>query len=134
MEPQVEPPSVGNRWQSWRLFAIGVAAYTATLIIVLVGVCTGIAENVLRPEPVDPRLPSSEKSAIFTADAAHYLEIMREGYHYDPRDRSSVAFFPFYPLAARASQSTGVESEVAMLLTANGLLLGAVRVAFPLCR
>lgn len=35
-------------------------------------------------------------------DAAWYVEIARDGYHYEPSAPSNPAFFPLYPLLIRA--------------------------------
>jgi hypothetical protein len=59
-------------------------------------------------------------------DAIHYQRIVVAGYDFHPARRSEVAFFPAYPLAARAMVClTGLSPLGAMLLTSNGFLAGA---------
>lgn len=54
-------------------------------------------------------------------DAALYQQVIEEGYPERPRDRGVYAFFPLYPLTARAlAQVTGMDSLAA------GLAVGAV--------
>jgi hypothetical protein len=54
--------------------------------------------------PLDWRVPTDHPivDLFIRWDAHWYLEIVREGYAFDPSDQSSVAFFPLYPLLARA--------------------------------
>jgi hypothetical protein len=65
-------------------------------------------------------------SSCFRADAGHYLQIAKEGYSYSTDSKSTVAFFPVYPLTGRCvSSCLGVTAEVGALLTANVALAGA---------
>lgn len=56
-----------------------------------------------------------------------YPEIVRNGYFYEPRRRSSVAFFPAYPLLARGIVAvTGMRAEAALLFVSNASFLAAL--------
>lgn len=74
--------------------------------------------------------------AIF--DGRWYRQIAVSGYSYDPDERSSVAFFPVYPLLARGvMRLTGLRPEIALLIVSNlsflvalGLLTMYVRARF----
>jgi hypothetical protein len=61
--------------------------------------------------------------ALCRFDGNWYLGIATEGYAYDPSKPSSVAFFPAYPLAARAVAGlSGCRPEVATLFVAHAFL------------
>lgn len=118
------------------LFAASTAYYLTSLPVFL-GVLFAI--DFPRPGDVQSTQGSDLVSACYHFDALHYVEIVREGYSYDPTRRSTVAFFPAYPLLSRGvSQATGLSAEEAALLTAHVALLGAfvmlaryVRVRWP---
>ncbi len=55
-----------------------------------------------------------------------YVEIVRDGYAYDPAKHSNVAFFPAFPLLARAvAWLTGLSPELALLLVSHVCLAAA---------
>lgn len=59
-------------------------------------------------------------------DGRHYLDIIEEGYNYDQRVSSRVAFFPAYPLSASwLREATGFTSVPAMMIVANVCMLAA---------
>ena len=61
--------------------------------------------------------------ALCRYDGNWYVGIATEGYSYDPSRPSNVAFFPAYPLAARAViDLTGCRPEVATLVVAHAFL------------
>jgi hypothetical protein len=101
-------------------FLAGFTAYYLTSLPVLLGVWFGV--SFLHP----PDVSIDPVSACFRFDTGHQLQIIREGYSYNPAERSLVAFFPAYPLLSRwVNQSTGLTPEKAALLVANVALLGA---------
>lgn len=115
----------------------GFMAYYLTSLPVFVGVLFGVdfprpSNDLSAPRP-------SFISACIRSDAANYVQIIREGYSYDPARRSLVAFFPAYPLLSRGvHQATGLPPEEAALLMAHLALLGAfvllaryIRVRWP---
>jgi hypothetical protein len=114
-------------------FLAGFMAYYVTSLPVLAGVFLAVSFEQPLGFIGDP------VSACFHADALHYLDIIRQGYSYDPDQRSLVAFFPAYPLLSRwIGQAARLPSEEAALLAANLALLGAfvllasyVRVRWP---
>jgi len=102
-------------------FLAGFTAYYLTSLPVILGVLFGV--SFLHPNSSIPC--DYPVSACIRYDAAHYVQIIREGYSYDPDQRSLVAFFPAYPLLSRwVSQATGLSPEEAALLTAHVALLG----------
>lgn len=118
------------------LFA-GFIAYYLTSLPVFLAVFFAI--DFPHPSVANSSQPSDFVSACVHFDAVHYVEIVRQGYTYDPARRSVVAFFPVYPLLSRwVSQALGLSGEEGSLLTANVALLGAfvllaryVRVRWP---
>jgi hypothetical protein len=100
----------------------GFTAYYLTSLPVFAGVFLGA--DLPRPQGI--YAPPAFVSPCIRFDAIHYLQIVREGYSYDPERRSVVAFFPAYPLLSRGvTRISGLSPEEAALLTANLALLGA---------
>jgi hypothetical protein len=59
-------------------------------------------------------------------DGHWYKSIVDHGYSYDPRVNSNVAFFPAYPVAAKALQwALNLDTTVALLIVSNLCLAGA---------
>ena len=76
-----------------------------------------------RPERRD--LPAPLR-ALTSHNGMWYAAIARDGYSYNPDDRSPVVFFPAYPLAGRAViRATGLTAEPALLLVSFACLLGS---------
>jgi hypothetical protein len=97
----------------------GLLLYVSTSAVALGGACFG---SLLAT--IDAELFSVESLARH--DAIHYRSILTSGYDYDPATRSRIAFFPVYPLAARAlAWLTGIAPLSALVLTSNLLLAGS---------
>lgn len=62
-------------------------------------------------------------------DGQHYRDIAETGYNYTPGERSNVAFFPAYPLLARAVARTCDIDVQAALLAVSNLCFAAALVA-----
>ena len=103
--------------------AVGATAFAATSLIVFLAVATGVA--LTNDAPAVPTTDPEVKGVFLNADGEHYLEIAREGYRYNPTGRSSVAFFPLFPLATRAVAATGLAIDTSLVLVANTLLFAA---------
>lgn len=59
-------------------------------------------------------------AAFANWDGQWYIRIARDGYFYDPKAMSSVAFFPAFPLAGRCvAWVTGLDYDLALTLVAN---------------
>jgi hypothetical protein len=103
-------------------FLAGFTAYYLTSLPVALGVWFGVnflhpSRGAGAPDPV---------TACVQYDARHYVQIIQEGYSYDPAEPSMVAFFPAYPLLSRwAGWLFGLPPEEAALLTAHVALFGA---------
>jgi hypothetical protein len=98
----------------------GLFAYYITSLPVLLGVLFG-ASIVSRPNTAQDPI-----SACVRSDAVHYLNLIQNGYAYDPGRRSVVAFFPAYPLGARwLGFAAGLPPDEGALLAANVFLMGA---------
>ncbi len=115
----------------------GFTAYYLTSLPVFLGLLLGVNLPYGAGDRAVP--PTDLVSACIRFDAIHYVQIIREGYSYDPKQRSIVAFFPAYPLLGRlVSTATGLSPEEALLLTSHAALLAAfvllaryVRVRWP---
>jgi hypothetical protein len=126
----LKPPAAGEWLDD---LVAGLTAYYLTSLPVLLGVWFGVGFLNRDGPGMDPVL------ACVRFDAIHYIDIIRNGYSYDPDRRSLVAQFPAYPLIARGvCEVTGLTPEEGGLLTANLFLAGAfvfmarwVRVRWP---
>ena len=68
-------------------------------------------------------------------DGKWYKQIAAEGYHYDPANRSNVAFFPVYPLLGRGLMAvSGLRAEAALLIVSNLSFLAALAMLAFYCR
>ncbi len=109
---------------SWRTFfddcLVGMFCYWGTSFVVAVGVF--FSAGFVRSPGVTRQPPELIERCV-RFDGTHYRDIVRFGYDYDPARRSTVAFFPAYPLTVRAVAATldiGVES--ALVLVSNAFL------------
>jgi hypothetical protein len=101
---------------------VGLTYYFATTVVVVLGILFG-TYFVRQPGDGEVEVPGTFLERFLRFDGLHYQRICVEGYSYNPNDRSDVAFFPAYPLAARAvMQLTGCASDVALIAVANGAL------------
>jgi hypothetical protein len=81
---------------------------------------------LVRPAP-HARAARDLLDAFTWQDGRWYKEIATKGYEYDQADRCNVAFFPAYPLLARAVMAaTGVRAEAALLIVSNVSLFAAL--------
>lgn len=95
----------------------GIIFYYVTSLVVLMGLALG-TEYVQRRNTDSSR--ADLVSACIRFDGIHYRTIAENGYEYHPAKRSTVAFFPAYPLLSRAfSQSMGIRLDVAMIFISN---------------
>jgi hypothetical protein len=106
-------------------FGTGLLAYLLTSVPVCLGVICGISFV-----PCDRDRPNTSGPDFLTAcsrfDGTHYRDIVEHGYSYDPGQRSSVAFFPLYPVTGWAAAAlTGWSAGLALLVVANLMLVGA---------
>lgn len=116
---------------------VGVLWYVISLIPVVLGIYFGTEHIVGNGGPNHPR------PGILTAcsrfDGNHYREITDRGYRYNPSKRSTVAFFPVYPLMGSAvAFVTGWDARIALLVVSNFMLVCSfsafsayLRVRFP---
>jgi len=105
--------------------AIGIVVYLLTAAPVLIGVVFAIdCVNIPNKFAADPSPDLT--TACCRYDGIHYGGIVEEGYRYRKGKRSSVAFFPGYPLASRlVILLTESPVAAALLMTANIMLIGA---------
>jgi len=69
---------------------------------------------------------------LFGFDANWYMHIVREGYSWQARGESSLAFFPLYPLLVRMLSATGLPDAVVAVALSNLFFLGALIMLYRL--
>lgn len=116
--PATSRRSAGDLWLSaltyWYLTGLlAVLAFSFGLYLVRLG--------------PHARAPQDLLDAFTWQNGHWYKQIAVEGYHYNPRDQSNVAFFPVYPLLGRGVMiATGLRAEAALLIVSNLSLLAAL--------
>lgn len=95
----------------------GLALYSLTLIATVLGLSFSvdfIKSYVTRSDADD----LTTRASLY--DGGHYRDIALHGYKYNPGERSTVAFFPAYPLLARLIMlAIGCSVEWALLIISN---------------
>jgi hypothetical protein len=113
---------------SWRLLTIVATTYFTSGLIIVAGAL--LAENYLMKSTLEPSrvIPATSFQGLFVVwDAQWYRRLVDEGYSYDPRVQSSVAFFPTYPLLVSCVQGlTDLGTNSSLLLTSNICFLWAM--------
>lgn len=114
-----------------RVIMSGLCCWFASSVVVAVSV-------LLSRSYIAQQLPSSATvSGLIRFDGSHYREIAQNGYDYDVTSRSTVAFFPAYPLAARCfARIVGCSIDDSLLAISNIFLaIGSMLFALYLrCR
>jgi hypothetical protein len=89
-------------------------------IVVLIGLLFGRSVIAQGKPELQPR---DSVSACIRFDGWHYHSIALNGYNYNPEKRSTVAFFPAYPLMSRwLASAVVIRIEDALLLVSNAFL------------
>jgi hypothetical protein len=98
--------------------------YIISTSFVFIGVNIGANYlYIVREDSTSPNL----STACSRRNGQSYIEIAEKGYSYNESNRSSVAFFPAYPLLAKfVSACVGCSTTIALLLTSNIALLVAI--------
>jgi hypothetical protein len=115
-------PEVDKQPSGWGLWIDAAVFYWATTAIVGLGVSLGHFH--LAPSRHQDHFHTPHRTDLVAAfanwDGQWYIRIARDGYFYDPRAMSSVAFFPAFPLAGRCLVwVTGLDYDLALTLVAN---------------
>ncbi len=134
------PPDPGAQPVSRRhgaLVAPLVVYYLTSLAVMLAAV---FGDELVYPRQ-RPRVTEhlGKLSPCAAWDGEWYVEIVRDGYSFDPDRTSSVQFFPVYPLLGRTVMTLfGFGADAALLVVAHAALFGAfvllatyVRQRFP---
>lgn len=116
---------------SWRGAAdICLSAFTywyVTGLIAAIGFSFGY--YLVRPGSPSGGQTRDWLAAFNWEDGGWYSQIAADGYKYQSRRRSNVAFFPAYPLLGRALAAvTGLRAEAALLIVSNLSLFGALTI------
>ncbi|MGH7171280.1 MAG: mannosyltransferase family protein [Gemmataceae bacterium] len=106
----------------WGLWVDTAVCYWTTAAIVVLGVCLG--HFYLTDSRNTDYFHSTHRTDVVAAfanwDGRWYARIAREGYSYDPKAMSSVAFYPAFPLTGRVlAWGTGLDYDLALTLAAN---------------
>ena len=102
-------------------FRTGLAFYALSSAVVVLAVWFGHRFGTRWPGWLDD--DKDFLGALCRYDGNWYLTIVTGGYSFDPDASSNVAFFPAYPLTARAvMRGVGCRPEVASLLVAHVFL------------
>jgi hypothetical protein len=114
---------------------VPLACYAFTTLVVLLGVIFGRA--LLRPSPLshDGQGPGSVRDSFVVWDGGWYGTILQDGYSYNPTGESTFAFFPAYPMLARAvGWITRLGTNWALLATSHLCLIFALIVLYRYAR
>lgn len=97
---------------------IGLGAYVCTSLPVFIGIQFGLF--LLKPSSHSGFVVADYVIGCSRFDGLHYTRIAEQGYDYDVNRRSDVAFFPVYPLSARAfAELSGLEARLSLLIVSN---------------
>lgn len=97
--PEVPAAHSPLRKDAPHIWRMALTAWCLSGMIAGLGFSLGV--SLLRPGRVRDE-PRSWREAVGRMDGRWYKQIAAEGYHYNPHARSSIAFFPVYPLAGAA--------------------------------
>jgi hypothetical protein len=101
--------------------SLGCFAFASVLVW---SSATRLSPHFLDPNGHHLTSPTSTCDLVIRADGRWYRQIVRDGYTFDPCDRSSVAFFPLYPLLGRVlSDLTGLDPGWSLLVISNIALI-----------
>jgi hypothetical protein len=104
--------------------ARGIAYYYLTSLVVFLAVVAG-ATLLVRSHYALPHAGGFAGHFAY-GNGGDYVAVAQDGYDFDPRAQSYVAFFPVFPLLGRGvMRLTGVEPQVALVLVSNAALAGA---------
>lgn len=102
-------------------------AVLAAIFFSAITVGLGAAFGFVFLQPSAAAASGDLPEALMVYDAAWYREIAVHGYSYVRGQRSSVAFFPLYPLTARAASAVlRLRTDLALLLVSNASLVAAM--------
>lgn len=115
-----------RRADGWQEFvSLGYIFYFITSLTVAAGLVLGTGfVDLCRRHPSAHEAGVVERCAVW--DGEWYARILNDGYSYDEKRASSVAFFPAYPWLSRVvAKLSGLRAEEALLIVAHGFLVGA---------
>jgi hypothetical protein len=119
--------SLSTGWWSGPL-STGLVAYALTSSVVILGASFGYQFVLPLADAKGARQGLLERFSLQSGN--WYKMIATSGYHYNPNNRSPVAFFPLYPLlGAAVIQLTGLGPTQALVVVSHACLAAAFVVA-----
>jgi len=101
---------------------MGLAVYVATLLPVVLGVVAGL--EVLTPGREIPYGQDRLLLRFAAWDGGQFMEIMDNGYQYQPKQISNIVVFPGYPVLGQlVRKSTGLSAAASLLVVSHICLL-----------
>lgn len=128
-QPQHIYQKLSKFWQTHPDWAFIFSLWFGSRLLILV-IMLGIAP--LLPVPPDV-VPVYGDWSVFAAwDSDFYREIAQKGYRFaaDGKQHNSIAFFPLYPLLAKALTVVGIKFRVGAVLINNAAFLGTIIALF----
>lgn len=102
----------------------GVVVYAVTTVPVAVGLALASTPGMLTHRLGEP---AGLLESVCYHDGGHFLNILSNGYSYDPNEQSTIAFLPGYPLAAwLVERLAGLSPRVALLVASNAAFAAAL--------
>lgn len=120
---------VGTNLLSYRPYlhdlCVGVLWYVISLVPIGLGVTFGMDYVARLGGTLDSQLDTLKACSRF--DGMQYVSIVQKGYSYDPARRSTVAFFPVYPLLGHLVMTvSGWDARLALLVVSNIMFVGVL--------
>jgi hypothetical protein len=119
--------SLRERWLTSKPYLIALTIYGSSRLVVVWAIY--IAARIVLPQQGVPFDSTSWYRYLLRWDSNWYATIVNEGYKYNGNDlvQQSVAFYPLYPLIAKALTIwLGIDGLLALLVVANVSALASV--------
>ncbi len=127
--------SVRERWRTYNPYLVALTIFGSSRLVVVWAVY--IAAHIVLPQRSVPSVSTSWYHYLLRWDADWYATIVNEGYKYNGNDlvQQSVAFYPLYPLIAKAlTIFPGIDGLLALLIVANLAAVLSVLLLFKYVR
>lgn len=107
------------------IFFSGLTYWYLTSLLVALGFSLGF--HFFRPAQGEEATKHDWLKGFTSMDGSWYQQIASRGYEYVPDRKTNIAFYPVYPIVARAvMMATGWRAETALLIVSNLSLIAAL--------